>query len=330
MGRPRLTFACELDARRLGELFADGSVIDELRALGARVTMMVSDLSDERAGVVQRLNDAGVPVLAVPLFPEEEGYYFTVANANRAEDRYAQWAAWSREHVLRWDGVGLDIEPDAKLYEQIMKDPRRLPAMLLSQLRDRQGAARARASYARLVERIHRDGWLVENYQFPLIADERAAGSTFLQRLVGLVDVRTDREVWMLYTSFARTIGPGILWAYGPQAEAIAVGTTGGGPDVEGHPQMPALSWDEFARDLRLAAHWTDEVYVHSLEGCVWQGFLERLHDFEWEPADPPKAAAAGAALRRLLRALLWSAAHGRRLLLGAMAAAFLWRPARG
>ena len=35
----------------------------------------------------------------------------------------------------------------------------------------------------------------VENYQFPLIADERQAGSTVLQRLA-LVDVETDREVW--------------------------------------------------------------------------------------------------------------------------------------
>ena len=62
-----------------------------------------------------------------------------------------------------------------------------------------------------VVELIHRDGWRVENYQFPLIADERKTGSTFLQRLLGLVDVRTDREVWMLYTSFTRTFGPGLL-----------------------------------------------------------------------------------------------------------------------
>ncbi len=72
------------------------------------------------------------------------------------------------------------------------------------------------------------DGWTVENYQLPPMADERRAGSTLLQRLFGLVDVRTDREVWMLYSSFFGGLGPGLLWSYGPEAPAVGVGSTGG------------------------------------------------------------------------------------------------------
>jgi hypothetical protein len=53
---PRLSFACELDPARLVELFADAAVIDDLLALDARVALMCSDFSDERAGVVRRLN----------------------------------------------------------------------------------------------------------------------------------------------------------------------------------------------------------------------------------------------------------------------------------
>jgi hypothetical protein len=41
--------------------------------------------------------------------------------------------------------------------------------------------ARARAAYRALVEQIRADGWQVENYQFPLIADERQTGSTLLR-----------------------------------------------------------------------------------------------------------------------------------------------------
>ena len=48
-----------------------------------------------------------------------------------------------------------------------------------------------------------------------------------LQRLAGLVEVTTDREIWMLYSSFLRSVGPGMIWSYGPQAGAIAVGSTG-------------------------------------------------------------------------------------------------------
>jgi hypothetical protein len=131
----------------------------------------------------------------------------------------------------------------------------------------------------------------------------------------------------MLYTSFMRTLGPGLLWSYGPEAQAIAVGTTGGGPDIPGHPQMPSLSWDEFARDLRLARHFAEQIYVHSLEGCVWQGFLERLRTFDWSGATAPSTAWAAAQIRRALQAVLWSSAHPREVALTAAGAAtLLWR----
>jgi hypothetical protein len=66
---PQLTFACELDPARLAALFADSPVIGDLLALGARVALMCSDLSDQRASVVRRLNAAGVPVVGIPLLP---------------------------------------------------------------------------------------------------------------------------------------------------------------------------------------------------------------------------------------------------------------------
>jgi hypothetical protein len=324
---PQLTFACELDPARLAALFADSSVIDDLLALGARVALTCSDFSDERASQVRRLNAAGVPVVGIPLLPLAEGYYFTADNADLAAGCYREWAAWTRRHALVWEGVGLDIEPDARIYLQIMDGPWGLVPMLLPRLFDRARPARSRAAYRGLVEQIHADGWRVENYQFPLIADERQIGSTLLQRLA-LVDVATDREVWMLYSSFMRALGPGLIWAYGHQAPAIGVGTTGGGPDIPGSPQMPSLSWEELAGDLRLARHFCDQILIHSLEGCVWQGFLGRLRSFEWaDVAGPPAGARAAAALRRALRATLWASAHPWPMLgITSASAWFIWR----
>jgi hypothetical protein len=324
MRPPRLTFACELDAPRLTKLFADASVIDDLQAHGAQVMIMVSDLSAERAQVVRQLNQAGVPVVGIPLFPPEEGYYFTVDNAPRAAQRYEQWKQWTAEHGLVWDQVGLDMEPEARFYQQLMANPWGLVPMLLPRLRDHERVARARTAYAALVDQIHADGWQVENYQFPLIADERRAGSTLLQRLMGLVDVRTDREVWMQYNSFLGSLGPGILWSYGPESDAIAVGTTGGGPDVPGHPQFSPLSWEELVRDLRLACRWTDHLYVHSLEGCVWNGYLTRLRSLDWTPAStPPRTAGLGSLLRAALRGLLRTSIHPWRAV--GVALAIMW-----
>lgn len=325
MPPPRLTFACELDPERLTALFADDAVLTALQAFGARVALMLSDLSDERAAVVRRLNAAGIPVVGIPLVPLEDGYYFTADNAARASARYEEWTAWTAQHGLTWDSVGLDIEPDARVYQQIMDNPWGLPALLLPRLSDRDRPRRARVAYEALVARIRAGGYRVENYQFPLLADERRAGSTLLQRLLGLVDVRTDREVWMLYTSVLPGIGPGLLWSYGPEAQAIGVGSTGGGPDIPGHPQVPALDWEELARDLRLARRWSDEVLIHSLEGCVQQGVLERLRAFDWGQApQPPRTAWVAASLRAVLRGLLWSSAHPWRVLGVVLALAWL------
>jgi hypothetical protein len=329
--QPRLTFACELDASRLGALVADAAVIRDLQALEARVAMMISDLSSERADAVRHLNAAGVPVVAIPLLPYADGYYFTADNAERAAARYHEWKEWTAEHHLDWAGVGLDIEPDVRVYEAIAENPWRLLPILLRGLRNRERPQQAAHAYGALVARIRADGWIVENYQFPPLADERRVGSTLLQRLFGLVDVATDREVWMLYTSFMRSIGPGLLWSYAPEATVIAVGSTGGAPDIPGSPQVPTLNWQEFASDLQLAHQWCDDLYVHSLEGCVQQDFLGRLRYLQWGEAKMPGSAKAAAALRRVLRASLWlSASPGRALTAAAVVAFALTRLGSG
>jgi hypothetical protein len=87
MARPRLTFACELDSDRLTAFYANGAVIEDSQALDARFALVLSDFSEARAAVVQRLNAAGVPVVAIPLMPYEDGYSFTVENAPRSGSR---------------------------------------------------------------------------------------------------------------------------------------------------------------------------------------------------------------------------------------------------
>src|SRR5215207_183064 len=73
-------------------------------------------------------------------------------------------------------------------------------------------------------------------------------------------------------------------------------------PAIPVHP----LSWEELTWDLRLARRCTDQLYVHSLEGCVWNGYLTRLRSMDWTPAStPPPTAPMAAALRVTLRGLL-------------------------
>jgi hypothetical protein len=87
---------------------------------------------------------------------------------------------------------------------------------------------RAKESYGVLIREIQSHGYPVETYQFPFIADEREMHTTLLERLARIVDVRGDMEVLMLYTSFNPKIDSALILAYGPQAQAIAIGSTAG------------------------------------------------------------------------------------------------------
>jgi len=313
MPQPCLTFACELDADPLQALFAEPAVLDDLAALKAGIALGILDLTPQRAAVVRRLNRAGIPLVAWLLLPREEGYWFNLGNPAQAAARYHDFKAWSSEHDLRWDAIGLDIEPDMREARLLAaRKWRQLLPRVLRRTFDGEGLRRAQAEYAALVARIRADGYRADSYVLPLILDERSAGSTLLRRVLGLVDLPADREIPMLYSSFLRPLGQGVLWSYAPEAGAVGIGSTGGGVDIEGLGDLRPLDWDEFSRDLLLAARWSDDLFIFSLEGCVRQGFLTRLRAFGWDrPVVPPlESARQVERFRRTLRGVLWASAH--------------------
>jgi len=319
---PELTFFCELDAADLQALFSDPQILEDLRALDAGVSLGLRDLSPERAEIVRRLNAAGIPVVAWLLLPEAQGYWFNLDNAPEAIAFYADFRAWTATHGLQWDGVGLDIEPDMRELKKLLGGDRRALLTLLRRFMDAERLKRARDHYAGLIAQIRADGYRVDEYAIPFIVDEHQVGSQLVQRFLGLVDLEVDREVLMLYSSFMRPFGPGLLWSYAPSAESVAVGSTGGGVDVGGVDQIPPLTWDEFARDLRLAHAWSDTIHVFSLEGVVRQGYLSRLLAFDWDaPITPPlREFRQVERARQALRAVLWTSVHPGAVLAGAVA----------
>ena len=71
-----------------------------------------------------------------------------------------------------------------------------------------------------------------------------------LERIGGIVDVKGDEDVLMLYTSFAHQTDSALIWVYGPDAQAIAIGSTSG-PDSD--PRFVRLNWLAFSRDVIVA-----------------------------------------------------------------------------
>ena len=310
MPTPKLTFACELETSELQALFADERIIADLLALRAGVSLGLLDLSPMRAAVVQQLNAAGVPVTAWLLLPKNEGYWFNIDNARQAAARYAAFKAWTEEHDLHWAGIGVDIEPDFDDIQQLIRgEGGRLARTMLRRIGDSGRVLDGRLAYGALLREMRGDGYQVVSYQLPFIVDERKVDSTLLQRAFGIVDVPADRETLMLYTSFVRPLGPGLLNSYGAEADVIGVGSTGGGVEIDG---LAALDWEEFARDLRMAYRWSDDIFIFSLEGCVEQGFLPRLRDFDWEQAllMPTEQIEQVNRMRAALRGALWAGSH--------------------
>jgi len=309
MFKPKITFFSELAPDALTEIFKGEDIIKQLKNLKAALSLGILDLSDERAEIVKRLNQAAIPVIAWLLLPEEEGYWFNIDNYNQAAARYVAFKAWTANHNLKWAGIGLDIEPN--IYEVqgwvSRKQTRKLISTLFYRYMDKTRVERAQGAYQALIDLIRADGYQVESYHLPFISEERRGRSTVLQRTAGLVNIQTDQEVLMLYTSFLRPDGDAVLWSYAPEADSVGVGSTGGGVDIAGIKDIDPLSWDEFTRDLRLCALQEKPVHIFSLEGCVNQGFLSRLSTFEWEkPVAVPKAIHKVRRIRTGMAALLW------------------------
>jgi hypothetical protein len=223
---------------------------------------------------------------------------------------------------LAWEAVGLDVEPDLHYFEDWPNRPLAFLSTLVRRVADDRARQDATRAYRALVARARADGYVIHSYELPVFDDGRRVGASLLHRIFGVVDVGADVAIPMLYTSFMGVASmsllwsygafgsrrAGLLWSYGRDKEAIFIGSTGGGVTVDGVDQVPPLDWNALARDLRLAARLTSTLGVFSLEGCVRQGFLDRLARFDWdETLDLPLGDAATIdRWRTLLRVALW------------------------
>jgi hypothetical protein len=323
---PQLVFASDAATEKLGALFTP-AVIEQLRDLHAGIAIAISDFSPERARVVRDLTQAGVPVTAWLILPQEQGYYFNVSNAPEAAVRFNEFQNWTATQDLRWAAVGLDIEP--KL-DELQGSKLHMAATLVRRAFDLERVEHARKAYGDLVRNMKAAGYKVQTYQLVFLADERKAHSTMFERTLGLVNVRGDDEVLMIYSSSNHKLGAAWIWSYGPDAQTVAIGSTASSGVPELDARYPPLDWDEFSRDLLAASHYSSMVGIYSLEGCVRQGFLPRLQTLNWNQSVTVTAKQAGqiTGFRKLIRAVLWTTSNFFWICAFVLAAiiGFIWR----
>ena len=307
--RPQgLTYFTELPAVELDALLARPGVLQLLRRSGAAVSMAMLDLGGARRDVVAALSEHQVPVTAWLVLDKEDGYWLTADNAELGRRQYCRVRDWAWQEGLSLEAVGLDVEIPLDDSVELMRQGSRALWRLVRQRRSKEDVLRAARQYAELVDDIRADGFRTETYQYFMILDDRLARSTFLQRVLGIVDLSPDREVLMLY----RSIMPGLLGellvdVFGPEAGGIGVGITGGGvAQLLEFFQRRQLSLEQLLVELRRARRHTKHLYVFSLEGCVDGGYLEALCEADLSQAQPAaRLARLGSPARAVLRTML-------------------------
>ena len=303
---PHIVFASDQSPEELKSMLSEPGVVADLIELKAGIALALPDLTADRASLVRELNRDGIPVTAGLTVPPEQGYYLNASNGRQAEIRFSDFEKWTTAHELRWAEIGLDIEPNIQDFATLRQGSKwHLFLTLLERYFDIRRVREAKHTYSVLVREIQSYGYQVETYQFPFIEDERAVRSSVLERLTGIVDVRGDREVLMLYTSFNPRLDSALIWVYGPEAQAIAVGSTTG-PTSD--PHFARLNWEEFSRDLMVANHFSHLIGVYNLQGCVRQGFLARLKNLNWSESVTISADSVQRAtrLRVRIQRVLW------------------------
>lgn len=309
--QPNIGFACcEQGIAQLRSLAANQDVLNSLKNLHAQVAVPIQDFSPERADAIRRLNQQGIPVVAWLTLAGQDGYYMNSGNEPQAEQRVADFEQWTRQQGLRWAAVGLDIEPDFSALRDLSKHRLRLIATLFGRALNSRRTRRAVQAYTGLIGRLQSQGYVVQTYQMPYVPAERSVNSTLLDQMLGTVDVHGNLDYLMLYASYARPYSSGIVWSLGRKSQAIVVGVTDG-PGTPGTIGGP-LTWDEFSRDLIVASHYTNQVAVYDLEGCVRQGFLPRLETFNWSRTVilPASSIHHARRLGRVLRIAIWIGSH--------------------
>ncbi|MGD0708917.1 MAG: hypothetical protein ABSA51_10745 [Anaerolineaceae bacterium] len=308
-------------------LFSNSIALNKLKELDAAISLGIRDFSPERTEIVKMLNTAGIPVTAWLLLPKEQGYWFNLDNARHAVRRYGEFRLWTVKNKLKWATIGIDIEPDIQVMGEISQAPSKVVSLLLPKLFDDQRIKKAESEYTALVTQMHLDGYFVESYQFPLIADERKAHSDLIRKVCGILDLAVDREVFMLYSSFAPELGAGMIESYAPDTRAIALGSTGGGVEIEGQGELRAMDWAALKRDLLLAARFTDNLYIFSLEGCLRQDFMDKLAHMDWGQREtvPIQETRNMNLIRVALQAIAWTVSHPLWVIVGFLSLSWLF-----
>lgn len=298
-----------MPSHAIAEFWRD-EIYTHLRINQMRVCMAMRDTSSARAEVVRQLNRQRIPVIAW-IVPDDEALLrdYRMHDAAACKQRYEHIHQWSISQGLRWDAIGIDVEPDVRDTVRFGDDPQIDYQQLIQRFGSRWDIDDATRAYQEVVARIHADGYTSESYEVPFVRDDRISQSTVARRLLGLPDLATQHTVVRLCSSDARPYGPGLIATYAPEYTAVIIG------NVDTHTDANhTLTLAELLRDIaHVAACGVNHIYVGEMTHIFGLGWNEQIAQSTWARQPLPVADERHRQVARMragLRALLWAGAR--------------------
>src|SRR5262245_5783277 len=109
--RRRLIFSTDLVGEALLVTLRAPGVLATLRSQSCGVALALVRLDELAAAAARLLNQHGIAAVACLRLSPEAGFAFNLQNYPRALSCYQDFHAWARQHNLRFEAVGLSIEP---------------------------------------------------------------------------------------------------------------------------------------------------------------------------------------------------------------------------
>lgn len=306
---PQVIVASRLPAAQVQTVLTAGGVLDLLTTHDYGLAVALATPDDDAAALLRLLAAHHIYTVVWLLPPPDGAPWFHLQNGDIAQQQYAALHGWVQQHGLVVHAVAFEMAPPPAAQSAVRRGG--WFALLPPVWHARHAAPFAQAvhTYSTLLTQMHRAGYRTHLFQMPLVADERRAGTTLLQRALSISDLPADEEVLIVArAAFAGLFGSGTIMSYGPSADSIALG------DPQ-HPTAPTAA--RLTDDLLLAATLSDTVYLFDLETLHAAGLLPTLHALDWSQSPPPldvrHAATEGSRLGVLL--LLWLAQHWRAVL---------------
>jgi hypothetical protein len=307
--QPIVTYIYNMPGHTLADFWSE-EVYTHLSIHQMRVCMAIRDTSDIRAGIVRQLNRRRIPVVAW-IVPDEHATTrdYRMHDAEAFSERYQHIQQWSIAQGLRWDAIGIDIEPDIRDTVRFGDEPKVDYQTLIQRFGDRWHIDEATTSYQAVMARIHADGYQSESYEVPFVRDDRVSQSTVARRLLGLPNLATHHTVVRLCSSAARPYGPGLIATYAPEYTAVIIGSVDDGDDAN-HP----MSLTELLRDVaHVASCGIKRIYITEMAHIFANGWHEHIAQPTWWRQPLPVADENHRQVARMragLRALLWAGAR--------------------